>query len=379
MNHNLISFFLILVLVSCKKDQPSVMAVPQVDVFEVAAEKVPIYTDFVGQVYGEKDIPIRTRVQGFVEKIHFQEGSSVKKGQILYDIDDKPFLEKVAVQQNLVSQAETVLAQSESDLQRIEPLAEMNAVSMRELDMARAQRDAGISALEAARANLNLSEIDLSYTHIRSPMDGIIGKTLAREGEFVGVSPNPVILNTVSNINSVRVQFFLSESQYLRIYKEMLEHKKLNEDVERYELELILADESIHNFKGKIDFIDRNIDPTTGTILVQASFPNPEGIIRPGQYTKVRARSDSKTEALLVPQKSVMEIQGQYFVYVVGTDGKIENRHIYVKVPFENFYIIEKGVGAGEKIIFRDLQKLRPGMQIVPNLVSKDSIINIPN
>lgn len=379
MNYNLLSFFLVLVLVSCKKDQPSVMAVPKVDVFEVAAEKVPIYTDFVGQVYGEKDIPIRTRVQGFVEKIHFQEGSTVKKGQILYDIDDKPFLEKVAVQQNLVSQAETVLAQSESDLKRIEPLAEMNAVSMRELDMARAKRDAGISSLEAARANLNLSEIDLSYTHIRSPMDGIIGKTLAREGEFVGVSPNPVILNTVSNINSVRVQFFLSESQYLRIYKEMLEHKKLNEDVGRYELELILADESIHNFKGKIDFIDRNIDPTTGTILVQASFPNPEGIIRPGQYTKVRARSDSKTEALLVPQRSVMEIQGQYFVYVVGTDDKIENRHIYVKVPFENFYIIEKGVGAGEKIIFRDLQKLRPGMQIVPHLVSKDSIINIPN
>ena len=266
-----------LIFSSCKKEEVKKQLPPQpIKVFEVKAQTVPIYEEFVGQVYGEKDIPIRARVEGFLEKISFKEGSKIKKGQLLYTIDPDPFKEAVAAQQSMVSQAKTMLSQKNSDLNRIKPLAEMDAVSKRELDMAQAQRDAAISSLDAAKANLNIAQINLGYTKIYAPINGIIGKTLAREGEFVGKNPNPVILNTISDINKVRVQFFLSENEYIKIAKEYI--KKHNKSIKtndvKIELELILSDGSLYEHKGHIDFIDRNVDASTGTILLQATFPN---------------------------------------------------------------------------------------------------------
>lgn len=366
---------IILFITSCNKSEKNDKTPPpqNVKVFQVKTETVPIYKDFVGQVYGEKDIPIRARVEGYLEKVYFTEGSSVKKGQLLYSIDSKSFQEAVAAQQSMVSQAKTILAQRESDLIRLKPLAEMNAISKRELDIAQTKREAAMSSLDAANANLNISQINLGYSKIYAPINGIIGKTLAREGEFVGKNPNPVILNTVSNIKSVRVQFFLSENEYLKLMGRVLNTDKLEKLKKQENLELILSDESVHKYKGHVDFIDRNVDPSTGAILIQASFPNPEGLIRPGQYTKVRALVDNKDNAIIIPQQSVREVQGQSFVYIVSENNVVENRHIEILGPYKDFFIIKEGVKSSEKIILENVQKLRSKMMVIPTVVPYQS------
>jgi len=356
---------------SCKKDEAKKQLPPQkIKVYEVKAQDVPIYEEFVGQVYGEKDIPIRARVEGFLDKISFDEGSKVKKGQLLYSIDPDPFREAVAAEQSMVSQARTMLSQKESDLNRVKPLAEMNAVSKRDLDMAQAQRDAAISSLEAAKANLNIAEINLGYTKLHAPISGVIGKTLAREGEFVGKDPNPVILNTVSEIRTVRVEFFLSENEYLRIAKAYI--KKNNENIDldetKIELELVLADETLYEHKGEIDFIDRNIDTSTGTILIQATFPNSNSLIRPGQFARIKIRLKVEKDALMVPQKCVKELQGQYSVFTVNSENIIESKQIEIGEKINDFWIVKEGLNNKDKIILEGLQKVKSGIEVIPEI-----------
>ena len=354
---------------SCKEKEVKVLPPQKIKVYQVVPKTVPIYEEFVGQIFGQKDIPIRARVDGYIEEIHFDEGSRVKKGDLLYVIDPAPFMEAVVGKQSMVAQAETVLVQTESDLKRIKPLAEMDAVSMRELDMAQAQRDASISALNAANADLKIAEINLSYTRIVAPIDGLIGRTLAREGEYVGKDPNPVILNTVSNINTIRVQFFLSENEYLRAARSYVKGsgKKIQRDNgETVEVELILSDGSLYNQKGRIDFIDRNVNSSTGTILLQASFPNPSRLIRPGQFARVKIKAVEVEDALIVPQKCVSELQGQYSVLVVNAENKVETVQVTIGEKVPGFTIIKEGIKAGDKVILEGLQKARPGMEVVP-------------
>lgn len=376
MKKKILLFVLSLIFViSCNKNDKKEKTPPpqNINVYQVKSESVPIYKDFMGQVYGEKDIPIRARVEGFLERVHFIEGSKVKKGQLLYSIDDKPFQEAVVAQQSKVSRSNTMFTQSDSDLKRIKPLADMNAVSKRDLDMAQAKRESSQSSVNAANANLNIAQINLGYTKIHSPIEGIIGKTLAREGEFVGKNPNPVILNTVSDIKSIRVQFFLSENEYLKYMERVLKTGELEKMKKQQNLELILSDDSVFKYKGHVDFIDRNIDPTTGTILIQASFPNPNQLIRPGQYTKVRALVAEKSNAVLIPQQTVREIQGQSFVYVINDNDIVENRHIEILKPYKDFFIIKKGLKENEKIVLDNVQKLRSKMKVIPTVVSYQS------
>ena len=362
-------FFLI--MLSCDKNKQANVMLPQpFQVYEIKTKSVPIYDEFVGQVYGEKDIPIRARVVGFLEGIHFLEGQRVKKGQLLYSIDPDPLQEEVAAQTSMVAQAQTVLVQAESDLKRIEPLAEMSAVSEQELDMATSQRDAAISGLEAAKANLNIAKINLGYAKMYAPIEGIIGKTLAREGEFVGKDPNPVILNTVSQLRSVRVQFFLSENDYLRIAREYTQRtkNKIETKSDSIDLQLILSDGSVYPYKGKMDFIDRNVDASTGAILLQASFPNPDRLIRPGQFARVKAKIREAKDAVLIPQKCARELQGQYSVFLVNAENKLEARQITVGEKIGEFFIIKEGLQSGDKIILEGVQKARSDMEIIPEL-----------
>lgn len=358
-------------LLSCGNASKEQALTPQpFPVYVVESRDVPIYRDFVGQVYGEKDIPIRARVEGFLTGIHFQEGERVNKGQLLYTIDPEPFEENVAAQNSGVSEAQTILVQTENDLKRIEPLAEMSAVSKQELDMARARRDAALSGLEAAKANLNIARINLGYTKMYAPISGIIGKTMAREGEFVGREPNPVILNTVSELGTIRVQFFLSENDYLQLARAYLtrEDKQAQrvDDAKGEELELILADGSLYDQKGKVDFIDRNVDASTGSILVQATFPNPNRLIRPGQFARVRARLNQEEDAIVVPQKCASELQGQFSVFVVNQENKVETRQIKVSEKVGDFYVVSEGLQVGDRVILDGIQKVRPEMEVMP-------------
>jgi len=354
---------------SCKDESVKVIPPQKIKVYKVTTKTVPIYEEFVGQVFGEKDIPIRARVEGFLDEIHFMEGSNIEKGKLLYVIDPDPQKEAVAAKQSMVAQANTLLIQKESDLNRIKPLAALDAVSKRELDMAQAQRDAAISSLKAANADLNIAKINLSYTRILSPIDGIIGRTLAREGEFVGKNPNPVILNTVSDISNIRVQFFLSENEYLRIaekYSKAQRDSTEGAEVKKIAVELYLSNGNLFNQKGLLDFIDRNIDTSTGTILVQATFPNPDKIIRPGQFVRVKVKVMDLQDALLVPQKCLIELQGQYSVLIVNKENKIETVQVVIGEKIPGYTIIKSGIKSGDQVILEGLQKAKPGLAVIP-------------
>ena len=365
--------FLSALFVSCGKgDKQEIMPPQPFEVYEIQAKSVPIYEEFVGQIYGEKDIPIRARVEGFLEGIHFNEGERVNKGQLLYTIDQDPFEQEVAAKTSLVAQERTVLVQTENDLARIAPLAAMSAVSEQELDMATAKRDAAISSLEAAKANLEIARINLGYAKMYAPIEGIIGKTEAREGEFVGKDPNPVILNTVSELSAIRVQFFLTEQDYLKIARayltaEEMEMRRVEGD-DRAELELILADGSLYDQKGAVDFIDRSIDSSTGSILVQATFPNPQRLIRPGQFARVRIRVREDENSIVIPQKCAKELQGQFSVMLVNSENVLESKTVEVTDKVGEYYIIKEGLQNGDKIILEGIQKARSGMEIIPQV-----------
>ncbi len=351
-------------IVEEKKEPPPP---PKVTVIETQAEEIPIYQEFVGQVYGFKDIAIRARVEGFLEGIHFKEGSTIKKGKPLYTLESQPFEAEVAAKMSKVAEAKTALAYTESDLSRIRPLAEENAVSKSDLDGAVARYDASIASVEAAEANLRAAKIQLSYTKIYSPINGIIGKTQAKVGDFVGKDPNPVILNMVSNIDTVLVQFFITETQYLEWNRFMKERDKAEaRKREKVGLELILADGSVYEHEGKVDFIDRQVDPTTGALLIQASFPNPDRLLRPGLFAKVKANTDIIEDGILIPQRCVTEIQGLYSVFVVGDGNKIDRREITVGPTIGDLWLITDGLQPGEKVVYEGLQSARDGMKVNP-------------
>lgn len=343
------------------------MQPPEIPVYEVKSTTIPITADFVGQTYGYFDIAIRARVEGFLEGLHFQEGSEVKKGQLLYTIDPQPFEAEVAEQQSRVAQAATRLVKAENDLKRVQPLAEVNAVSQRDLDAAIAERDAAVSEVEAAKAAMRQATIKLSYTKIKSPITGIIGITQAKVGDFVGREPNPVVLNAVSETDTILVRFSITETQYLNLVRFQQNKENLPEvDSTDLGLDLILADGSVHPYKGKVDFTNRQVDPTTGTILLQASFPNPEKIVRPGQFARIRALIYVLQDGIMIPQRCVSEIQGIHQVIVVDDNNEVEIRQVEVGRKKGNMWIIADGLTPGEKVVLEGIQRARGGLKINP-------------
>lgn len=337
---------------------------PKVTVYETVVREVPLYQELVGQVYGFKDIGISARVEGYLEGIHFQEGFPVKKGALLYTLESQQFEADVAAKMSGVAAAETVKTEAETYLNRIKPLAAEKAVSQSDLDAAVAQYEVGISQVKAAKANLRAARIQLGYTKIYSPISGIIGKTKAKVGDFVGRQPSPIILNTVSRIDTVLVQFFITESQYLmfmRRHMEQVDKGKFDEE-EKANLELILSDGSIYKHKGKADFINREVDPQTGALLIQASFPNPDELLRPGQFAKVRGEVDVVKDGILIPQRCIMELQGTFSVYVVGPNNKIQMKEVKVGPKIKSFWLIREGLKSGEKVVYEGLQKVKDGI-----------------
>jgi len=339
---------------------------PEVSVIETKAQDVPLFQEFVGQTTGLKDIAIRARLEGFLEGVHFKEGSTVEKGALLYTLESQPFEEKVAARMSQVAEVKTMLAKTKGDLGRIKPLAEINAVSKSDLDAAVAAYEATLSSLDAANATLRSAKIELSYTKIHSPINGIIGRTKAKVGDFVGKDPNPVILNTVSQLDTILVNFFITETQYLLIAPHLAEAEARDaKDIEE-NFELILVNGSVYEYKGKADFIDREVDTTTGAMLVQASFPNPKKMLRPGQFAKVKIKVQDVEDAIMIPQRCVMEIQGLYNVFVVDAGNKVETREIKVGSKVGSLWLITEGLKPGEMVVFEGLQKVKDGITVNP-------------
>jgi membrane fusion protein (multidrug efflux system) len=368
----------LLFLFACSEDQQSTKVAPpppEISVIETKAEDVPLFLEFVGQTFGLKDITIRARVEGFLEGIHFQEGSVVTKGDLLYTLESQPFEEKVATRMSGVAEVEIMLAKNKGDLDRIRPLAEINAVSKSDLDAAVAAYEASLSSLEAAQANLRAAKIQLSYTLIKSPISGIIGKTEAKVGDFVGKDPSPVILNTVSRVDTILVTFFITETQYLEFTRHKAKQVDKQVKESKANFELILVDGSLYSHPGKLDFIDREVNTDTGSILVQASFPNPENLLRPGQFATVRIKVQTVKDAILIPQRCVMEIQGLYSVFVVDSNNQVATREITVGAKVGSSWMITKGLNPGEKVIYEGLQRAREGITVNATVVTVKSAV----
>jgi len=371
--HNLVMLFFTALIVSCSNDDAKKAApVLKIPVIDVIQKDIPIYSDFVGQTYGRKDIPIRARVDGFLEGIYFEEGSRVKKGQLLYRIEPQSLSADLLAAKSKVAEAETNVANAKSELDRVKPLAEMNAVSKSELDNANARYKSALAQLESAKANMKVNEISLSYSELKSPIDGLIGMTKAKVGEYVGKEPNPVILNTVSKIDTILVRFYVTESVFIkmaRVYSKALKDADKGIPVKREDqakLKMILADGSIYAHEGAVDFVDNNIDASTGALLAQASFPNPDRVLRPGMFARVRAEMETRKGAILIPQRSILFIQGQPRIMIVGDDNTVESKSIVLGAKYHNLWEVTSGLKPTDKIVYQGAQKLRSGDKIDP-------------
>jgi membrane fusion protein (multidrug efflux system) len=342
---------------------------PQLEILvsPVTKQDVSLSSEFVGRTTGAVDAEVRARVEGIIEGIHFSEGKDVTEGQLLYSIDEAPLKAKVAEARAGVAEAKTKLENADADLKRIKPLAEINAVSKRELDQAIARKGVADGAVDAANAQLESADIRLGYAKVKAPISGMIGLTQAKVGEFVGAAPNKIVLNTVSQLDPIHVKFTVSEREYLYFAK-MAEKEGPNR--EKRSLELVLADGSVHPQRGEVVSIDRNIDSQTGAINVEASFPNPTKILRPGLFAKIRTVAETRPGALVVPKRALKEMQGKYQVFVVAPDGVVEVRNIEVGPDTGDGKVVQSGLNEGDNVALEGIQRLRAGMSVKPKQVS---------
>lgn len=354
----------IFILSSCKKEAAPQMKPLEIAVTQVLEQDVRLESEFTGQTFGQSDIQINPRVDGLIESLNFKEGNIVTKGQLLYTIDPLPYQAKVNDAKGALAQDEARLAKNKSDYDMMVPLAKMNAVSQRELIAAKSAYNASLASINSSKARLENALLELGYCRIVAPISGIIGISKVRVGDYVRPGPSSV-LNTISDLGDVRVRFTLSEQEFLRIYREV---NKENSSLKGagQSISLKLSDGTMYPQTGKISFADRQIDPTTGAITFEAAFPNPDKLLRPGQYVKVGLVTDVRNNALLIPQRSVIEMQGIYQVYVLGDSSKVHMQIIKPGPTFKDGYVIEDGLKAGDKIALGGTSLLRNGSVITP-------------
>jgi membrane fusion protein (multidrug efflux system) len=360
---------------ACKeKPAPPPPPVPEVQVAQVLQRDEPIYIEAIGQTRGSQEVEVRARVEGVLETVNFQEGTWVRKGQLLYTIDPREYAAAVDQAKARVAQAQADLARYEQDVARYRPLVEQNALPRQNLDTAVAQANAGRATVEATQAQVTKAQLDLGYTRIYAPTDGIVGKTEVNVGNLVGRGQS-TLLTQISKVDPIHLRFSLSEREYLQFMaqrKEIAARKEsagMAAGIANAPFELILADGAVHAHRGALVFADRLVDPTTGTLLFEVAYPNPERIVRPGQYGRARVVVDFRPGAILVPQKAVSELQATYSVMVVTPDNKVEARPVTVGPRVRTLWIIDKGLSPGDRVIVEGVQKVRPGITVKATVV----------
>ena len=347
----------------CGKTEAPAAAPPEVYVADVVQQDVPVYMELVGQTRGSQDVEIRARVEGYLDRVTFTEGSYVRKGALLYQIDPQPLEATLAQAKANLATNQARLDQTTVSVNRLKPLAEQQAVSQQELDNALSSQDAARAQVDAQKAAVDKATLDLGYTRITSPLDGLVGTTQVKAGNLVGRGES-TLLTTVSQTDPILFRAGVSEAEYLRIAKDVVAAGR-RADTEA-SIELLLADGTVHPHKGRIEAIERAVDPTTGTLAVQFTFPNPERVVRPGQYGRARFVVDTKKGALLVPQRAVTELQDLYSVAVVGEGNKVAFRNVKVGPRVDDLWVIEEGLKPGETVVVEGLQRLRDGDVVSP-------------
>jgi membrane fusion protein (multidrug efflux system) len=349
-----------LVPFACKKPEPPPPAPPEVTITPVVQQDVPVYVENIGQTRGSEEVDVRARAQGFLEGIHFREGTFVKQGQLLYTIDPRELNAQLENAKGNQARAAASLARATQDVERFKPLVEKNAIPRQDYETALANQSAAKAMLDSSKAMVDQAGLSLGYTRIYAPVSGLIGKSEINVGNLVGSGQN-TLLTSISKVDPLRVRFSVSERDYLEFARKYGVNKKTAAEI--MSIELMLADGSIHPYKGELTFADRVVDPETGTLLLEASFPNPDGVVRTGQYARVRFATDIRKNAILVPQRAVQEMQATYSVGVVKGN-KAEIRTVSPGARVGQMWVIEKGLEPGEEVIVDGIQKVKNGMEV---------------
>lgn len=391
---------------------------PTVIVASVTQKTVPIYSEYVGQTRADDTVELRARVEGVLQKVYFKEGAPVKKGQLLFTIDKRPF--EAAVQsakalaakavsdlaqaeqrtdvlqaQAQLAEAQAVLVRADQDVNRLTPLAKEKAVTEQDLDAAVAQqksakattdaRHANLTNLEAAvkytierakaevsasNARVTQAQLDLSYCDIYSPINGVIGFLQVDEGNLVGRN-EATLLATVSASDPLLVDFSVSEIEYLKL----TDPETAGHHAGNLRFDLLLSDESTHPYQGTFKVLDRTVDPTTGTLKVEATFPNPGSYLRPGQFARLRVAVAERENAILVPQRAIQDLQGAKTVMIVDDKNTVAVRTIKLGDKADKDVVVLEGLKPGERVIVEGMQKVRPGGQVNPSTTEQAQTI----
>jgi membrane fusion protein (multidrug efflux system) len=362
----MLSAVVVVAISACSQAPPAAPPPPpEVQVVEPVQRDVPVTMELVGQAAGSQDVEIRARVEGFLETVAFTEGTLVKKGQLLYQIDPKDLQAALANAKANLATWQSRLEKTNNDVKRYTPLAKQQAVSQMELDNAVSARDAASAQVDAQKAAVDKAQNDLGYTTITAPVDGLIGTTKVKVGNLVGRGES-TLLDTISVIDPIFFRAGLAEAEYLRIARRVQENQAAGTKVAPTPIQLILADGTVLPETGRLDAVERNIDPTTGTLALQIRFANPKLLVRPGQYGRARFDVDVRKGALLVPQRAVQELQNLYSLAVVGPDNKVTFRNVKVGPRVDSLWVIEEGLKPGEKVIVEGLQRVREGAVVAP-------------
>jgi membrane fusion protein (multidrug efflux system) len=344
----------------CKKAEQQAPPPPVVEVMEITTTNAPATTEIIGQLDSPQNVEIRARVEAFVDKMLFTEGETVKEGDPLFKLDDKPFQERLAAAKGSLAESKAALNKYEKDVARLTPLAQKRAVPQQDLDNALASVDVGKANVLSAEARVEAALIDLGYCDIRAPVTGLIGAKQVSIGDLVGKG-QPTLMATISTLDPIWFYCAVSEVDYL---KADAEARRSGKKVADLPLKLLLANGTEHPERGKIVFIDRAVDVKTGTLRVRAEFPNPEKSLRPGMFARIRVDLGVRPGSILVPERGVAELQGKNFVWVIGSDNKATQRPVKVGESVGGSVHILEGLKPGERVVLEGMQKVREGAPV---------------
>lgn len=343
----------------CEKPVPPPPPPPVVQVLEIKESDLPRTATIIGQLDSPKNVDIRARVEAYVKKICFKEGENVKEGDLLFELNEAPFIEKKIAAEAKKAETEAALRKAQADLARIEPLKNTGAVSKMDLDKAVAAVDTGTAAVSAANAQVKSAELDLGYCKVMSPIAGLIGAKEVSEGDLVGKG-EPTLLATMSSLNPIWCYCNISEMDYLKI---MDQARELGLEIDKIPLTLIKSDGKEHPEKGKLVFFDRAVSAKTGTMRLRAEFPNPNELLRPGMFGRVRFEGGTK-KGIQVPQRVIVELQGKAFVWIVNEDQTVNQREVKLGNLNESNVAVVGGLKPGDRIIEEGIHKVREGGKV---------------
>jgi membrane fusion protein (multidrug efflux system) len=359
------------------KKQAKPAPVPVVEVAAVTQADVPIYHEWIGVLDGLVNAQIRAQVTGYLLTQNYHEGDPIKKGDSLFEIDPRPFKAALDQSKGLLAQAEAKLGKTELDVKRYAPLVKDKAISQEEYDDAVQANLEAKAAVVSARAQVEQAELNLGFTKIASPIEGIASIAKAQIGDLVG--PASGELTTVSTIDPIKVYYNVTEQAYVSFTKLFSTETDRIERLKQLDIDLILTDGTIYPLKGKIYAADRQIGPTTGALRVEALFPNPGYSLRPGEFARVRVKLDLKHDSLLVPQRAVSELQGNFQVAVVEPDNKVHIQPVRVGERTGNLWVIEEGLHPGDRVVAEGSQKVREGVTVTTtNFVAEQLVRTTP-